>query len=289
MSALALKRTDFYERTDLIVSALSFQKTLSLLRSFFLAKNFVEAHTQSRLSILAACEDPKTIQTFHYQGQDWPLPQTGQMWLEYELLNKPDAAGYFCLSTSYRNEPNPIPGRHKTIFPMFEFESHGDFEDLKKLECELLDFLGIQNKDNVPEKRYLDMALKYNTKEISSDHELLMRDEFGPAILLTHFPIATSPFWNMKAADGIASKIDVIIEGQETIGSAERSCDTEGMYKSFHTISNGQYAELLYAKFGKDRIQHELDSFLNLKFIPRFGGGMGMTRLVRALEIHNII
>ncbi|MSO13513.1 hypothetical protein h2es_0206 [Rickettsiales endosymbiont of Trichoplax sp. H2] len=123
---------DFYDRTDLVISASSFQKTLILLRSFFLGKNFIETHTQSRLSILAACEDPKTIQTFHYQGQDWPLPQTGQMWLEYELLSKPDVAGYFCLSTSYRSEPNPIPGRHKTIFPMFEFESHGNFEDLKK-------------------------------------------------------------------------------------------------------------------------------------------------------------
>jgi len=289
VSELELSQTNFYEKTDLVVSASNFQKTLSLLRSFFLAKNFVEAHTQSRLSILAACEDPTTIQTFNYQGQDWPLPQTGQMWLEYELLNKPDAAGYFCLSTSYRNEPNPIPGRHKTIFPMFEFESHGNFEDLKNLERELVDFLRIQDADKIPEKRYLDMAAKYNTKELNNEHEASMRDEFGPAILLTHFPIATSPFWNMHTKDGLASKIDVIIEGQETIGSAERSCDAEAMYKSFHTISNGQYAKLLYEKFGESRIKNELDSFLNLNFIPRFGGGIGVTRLVRALEIHHII
>ncbi len=213
-----------------------------------MGKNFIETHTQSRLSILAACEDPKTIQTFHYQGQDWPLPQTGQMWLEYELLSKPDVAGYFCLSTSYRSEPNPIPGRHKTIFPMFEFESHGNFEDLKKMEKELIAHLGLQDIDKIPEKKYLDMAKKYDTDEIKNEHEAMMFEEFGPALLLTHFPLATSPFWNMQMIGDIANKIDVIIEGQETIGSAERSTDPEKMYEIFHTISNGEYAKLLYNK-----------------------------------------
>ena len=289
MIANLLTPSGFYDQTDLVVSASSFQKTLNLLRSFFLGKNYIEAHTQSRLSILAACEDPTTIQIFHYQGQDWPLPQTGQMWLEYELLSKPDTAGYFCLSTSYRNEQNPIPGRHKTIFPMFEFESHGNFEDLKKMLRELVAFLGIQDIDKIPEKKYLDMAKKYETNEIENEHEAKMLEEFGPAILLTNFPLSTSPFWNMQMVGDIANKIDVIIEGQETIGSAERSNDPEDMYEKFHTISNGKYAKLLYNKFGEERIKYELDSFLKLKFFPRFGGGIGMTRLIRALEIYNII
>ncbi len=289
MTANPLTPSSFYDRTDMVVSASSFQKTLSLLRSFFLGKNYIETHTQSRLSILAACEDPKTIQTFHYKGQDWPLPQTGQMWLEYELLTKPDVAGYFCLSTSYRNEPNPIPGRHKTIFPMFEFESHGGFEALKKMEKELIAFLGIQDIDKIPEKKYLDMAKKYGTNIIENEHEAQMLKEYGPVIFLTNLPLYTSPFWNMQMVGDIANKIDVIIEGQETIGSAERSTDPEDMYEKFHTISNGEYAKLLYAKFGEERIKYELDSFLNLKFFPRFGGGIGMTRLIRALEIHNII
>ena len=289
MIANPLTPSGFYDQTDLVVSASSFQKTLNLLRSFFLGKNYIEAHTQSRLSILAACEDPTTIQIFHYQGQDWPLPQTGQMWLEYELLSKPDTAGYFCLSTSYRNEQNPIPGRHKTIFPMFEFESHGNFEDLKKMLRELVAFLGIQDIDKIPEKKYLDMAKKYETNEIENEHEAKMLEEFGPAILLTNFPLSTSPFWNMQMVGDIANKIDVIIEGQETIGSAERSNDPEDMYEKFHTISNGKYAKLLYNKFGEERIKYEPDSFLKLKFFPRFGGGIGMTRLIRALEIYNII
>ena len=55
---------------------------------------------------------------------------------KYEILKKPDVAGYFCLSTSYRMEPNPVPGRHDIIFPMFEFEFKGDMDELVELQKE---------------------------------------------------------------------------------------------------------------------------------------------------------
>jgi len=51
---------------------------------------------------LAACEDPTTVATFNYAGEKWPLPQTGQMWLEYELLKNPDVPGFFVLSDGAR-------------------------------------------------------------------------------------------------------------------------------------------------------------------------------------------
>ena len=106
-----------------LISPEAFTSTVSKLRSFFLNLGFLEVHTQNRLSILAACEDPTTVSTFEYAGNIWPLPQTGQMWLEYELLKNPALSGVFCVSTSYRLEPNPVTGRHDLIFPMFEFEA----------------------------------------------------------------------------------------------------------------------------------------------------------------------
>ena len=76
-----------------------FTNAVIALRSFFLSKDFVEVHTQNRLSILAACEDPTTVATYNYAGEVWPLPQTGQMWLEYELLRNPSVNGF--LRSSY--------------------------------------------------------------------------------------------------------------------------------------------------------------------------------------------
>jgi hypothetical protein len=70
--------------------------------------------------------------------------------------------------------------------------------------------------------------------------------------------------------------------GQETIGSAERSCDVDVMRKMFYEISDGTYAAKLFELFGKERVEKELEEFLSFEFFPRFGGGIGMTRLARA-------
>ena len=260
-----------------LIDPKKYTETVERLRSFFLAKNFYEVHTQNRLSILAACEDPETVATYNYGGNVWPLPQTGQMWLEYELLSNPSAEGFFCVSTSYRAEPNPVPGRHETIFPMFEFEMKGDVFDLKSMEIELCEYLGLPE---LAIKTYSEWADEYKVRELDHGHEAAI----GTG-MITEFPEWTSPFWNMsRNGDGTSRKIDVILGGMETIGSAERSTDKDQMRDTFHTISDGGYAQLLYRKFGKERVEAELDEFLNFDFFPRSGGGIGMQRLMTALS-----
>ena len=253
-------------------------------------KGFLEVHTQNRLSILAACEDPFNVATYNYAGQVWPLPQTGQMWLEHELLSKPDSKGFFCVSTSYRQEPNAIPGRHDIIFPMFEFEMPGDINDLKKMEYELCEYLGfpaITEKTYADWQKYYGLASDY---EMTAEEETKMYNEFG-ATMITDFPEMTSPFWNMSRYPGEteSKKIDVILGGMETIGSAERSTDVDMMRDTFHTITDGAYSNLLYKLFGKDRVEAELEEFLKFDFFPRVGGGIGMTRMIAALEKHNAL
>ena len=249
------------------------------LRSFFLSKNFYEVHTQNRLSILAACEDPETVATYNYNDNIWPLPQTGQMWLEHELLSNPSAEGFFCVSTSYRAEPNPVPGRHETIFPMFEFEMKGGVEELKQMEIELCQWLGIP-LDLGSIRKYKEWSDAYSVKELEHEHE-----EWIGRGMITDFPEWTSPFWNMaRNEDGTSKKIDVILGGKETIGSAERSTDKDQMRNTFYTISDGQYAQLIIDLFGKERVEKELEKFLDFDFFPRSGGGIGMQRLISALK-----
>ena len=262
-----------------------FTDTVGLLRSFFLDKGFLEVHTQNRLSILAACEDPFNVATYNYAGQVWPLPQTGQMWLEHELLSSPDSKGFFCVSTSYRQEPNAIPGRHDIIFPMFEFEMPGDIDDLKQMEYELVEYLGFTKPT---EKTYRQWQTHFElsaSDELEAEHETKMYEQFDTA-MITEFPEMTSPFWNMsRNADGDSSKkIDVILGGMETIGSAERSTDVDQMRHTFHTITGGAYSNLLYELFTKERVEAELEKFLEFDFFPRVGGGIGMTRMIAALD-----
>jgi len=265
----------------------TYNELVQKMRGFFLDKGFIEVPTQSRLSILAACENPHSIATFNYNGEVWPLPQTGQMWLEYELLKNPEWNGVFCISTSYRQEKNPIPGRHELIFPMFEFESKGGMKDMVKLESELLNYLGFNKPFEV---NYDDVCEEYGGVSILEDeHESRMWLEKGEVISLQNFPLRTNPFWNMKHKENsIFNKVDVILYGQETIGSAERSCDPEEMRHNFYTIEDGGYSNKLFELFGKDRVEKELEEFLSFNFFPRFGGGIGMTRLARAWKLNQV-
>lgn len=257
------------------------------LREHFLAHGFVETHPQSILSILAACEDPNTIAMFKYLGKQFPLPQTGQMNLEHFLLTDPDSKGMFCVTTSYREEKTPVQGRHDFIFPMFEWELHGKLEDLIRIETDLLTYLGYTPKDDgtFPRITYANACKLYGVDTLEHEHELFLERDFGPVVFLTNFPEHTSPFWNMaRGDDGTALKVDVIISGIETFGSAQRCTDVEAMKKRFHEISEGQYAETLYGLFGKERVTAELDNFLALPMIHRCGGGMGIKRLMKSMD-----
>lgn len=48
-----------------------------------------------------------------------------------------------------------------------------------------------------------------------------------------------------------------------------------------------------YKKFGyvvgKKRVDDELDEFMKFKFIKRSGGGIGVTRMIRAMQRSNLI
>ena len=271
------------------VSTHDYHCVSQLLRAFFLKKGFLEAYSQNRLSILAACEDPFNITSFEYVNGVWPLPQTNQMWLEYELLNNPSLDKLFCFTTSYRQEQQPVPGRHNLIFPMFEFEARGTLKDLMELIQELCVYLGFDG--SIKAISYHEACEALGVEVIDDAAEEALAKAHGDVVLLHHFPIHTSPFWNMKyeMKHKVASKVDTLLCGMETIGAAERSTDPDEMREVFYTISQGQYAKTLFDKFGKERVEKELEAFLSFPFFERFGGGIGLTRLIRALKQQNLL
>ena len=267
---------------------LAYDEIHKRLRKFFSKeKGFIEVPCQSKLSILAACEDPSTISKFEFGGKDYPLPQTGQMTLEEVLLKNPEVEGVFCITTSYRNEPNPIKGRHDLIFPMFEFEGKGDFEKLKKTERELLEHLGF----NFPVSlNYDKLCKRYDVKVLEAEHETKLQKDYGNSISLEIFPSRSHPFWNMKYLGNKSfAKADVLLYGMETIGSAERSCDPKEMKYFFENVSNGEYKNLLFKKFSEKRVMQELDEYLSLKMFPRYGAGIGFTRMARAMKLAGLL
>ena len=155
----------------------------------------------------------------------------------------------------------------------------GGVKELEEMEIELCQWLGIPlSVGNI--RTYDQWCKDYDTKELDHEHEKAISRG-----MITDFPEWTSPFWNMaRNTDGTSKKIDVILGGMETIGSAERSTDKEQMRDTFYTISDGQYAQLIIDLFGRSRVEKELEDFLSFDFFPRSGGGIGVTRLISALQ-----
>jgi len=283
-----------YEQT--MIKPLDFDKMIQKLRGFFLSKNFKETFPQPRVSILAACEDPKTIRKYKFSETEWPMIQTNQMWLEHDLMKEPELEGVFCLTTSYRDEPNPIKGRHNKIFPMFEAEHTGDYKNLLEILSNLCTYLGfVKDVKDIKFFTYDELCEKYSVSILESKHEEMMWKEYGDVVAITHFPERTSPFFNMKSignnkyGEKVFAKCDFIICGQETIGAAERETDIEKMREMFYNISDGQYASQLFKLFGDERVESELEDFFKLEMITRWGFGMGITRLERAMKLKNLI
>ncbi len=264
-----------------------FRDVVDKLRSFFNTRGFIEVNTDTKLSILAACEDPTTIVPFGFGGLVYPQHQTGQMELEKILLQNPFEKGFYTVSTSFRNEPDPVEGRHDKVFRMFEFEMQGDIEDLINFEADLLDHLGF--KPGVREY-YSRFCQKYGVTELTFKEENAMDTDYEHRpVSITHFPETTSPFWNMKRTGQLANKVDIILHGIETIGSAERETDPAIMRDRFMTISGGEYSKRLFSEFGKQRVLKELEEFLSMDFFPRSGGGIGMTRMIRAMQLSKLL
>jgi aspartyl/asparaginyl-tRNA synthetase len=282
------------------------------LYSFFRTK---KGYTQymNNISILSACEDPKSVVYSQFGpthisqectcGDNfngcvpvehkskigiplrWCLPQTSQMNLEVLLMSYPQTNGFFSVGHSFRDEKQPKLGRHQRVFPLLDFETHGQFDDLVKLECDLLLHLGF---DKMHEVDYTKACEKYGVDEITHEEEERLWHDFGNVVFLKHFPTEHA-FFNMKRENNKAQKIDVIICGQETIGSAVRENDVETMRKLFQTTSGGDYANELFQMFGRNRVEKELEEFLGLKFIPRIGGGIGITRLIRSMKMLGLL
>lgn len=273
-----------------------FSKLSGKLHSFFRNKNFIEAYYQNHLDILTACENPKSIGEFKYYDETFPLRQTNQMGLEYAILENP--FNYYCFTTSYRLEPNVNEGRHNTIFPMCEFEiMKGNMKDLIEFETELIKSLGYRGR--FIEIDYEDACNYYNTHEIDDEQENDLCKRFAPVVFLKNFPQRTDPFFNMqKNKDGYFDKVDVLmlgvntlgqVRGMETIGSAVRSCNVDQMRKEFKTSVGGEFSKTLYEKFGKERVDKELEEYYSMDMIPRSGGGIGFTRLLNFMRYHNLL
>ena len=72
-----------------------------------------------------------------------------------------------------------------------------------------------------------------------------------------------------------------------------RSTDKADMLKQYDTISNGEYAHKLFDHFGEERVREELNKYLEYNGDEwdklRYGAGIGVTRMMRGMELSGLL
>lgn len=252
-----------------------------------------EVYVQHLPSILAACENPHSILPFTYRSTNdvYAMPQTNQMWLEFYLLENRVNDVCHTVTYSFRDEIDLDKRlQSRTVnksFVMFEFEKRGNFNDLITTITDLVNSIGFTS---IYEVSYEDVCAEFNVSIIDDRIEKELNKTYNAdVVLLKYFPERTNPFWNMKQDEKtkLYQKVDVIINGEECGGGAERSCDALNQLSKFYSIEDGKYAQRLFSEFGRDNTLAELTKYLKLQFFPRVGMGWGISRLVKAYNNHN--
>jgi aspartyl/asparaginyl-tRNA synthetase len=200
--------------------------------------------------------------------------------------------GYFAHNVSTRDESRAGDGRREFKFPLTEFEfenktEESGFDELAEFLSKLIVHLGFPEPKLV---NYEDECSKFGVEDIEDKEEQALCDKYGPVVLLGKFPQRSDPFFNMRhAGNGIYDKIDVIVHGFESAGTAVRSCNIEEMKENIKVQDSGEYLKTMYRYFGQDRVDAEIDEYTDYNFIPRCGGGLGMSRIIRGMKIEGLL
>lgn len=201
--------------------------------------------------------------------------------------------GYYCMNTSTRNESRAGDGRREFRFPITECEfavetEESGLEELAQFLERMIVHLGFEK----PARRYYTEECKIRgVKKLDDiDEADICNQAQNSVVLLMKFDEESDPYFNMrKNADGTFDKIDVLIDGVETVGSAVRSCNKDEMLDMLKKQDKGKYLTTMYKYFGEETIKNEVNDYFSYKFIPRCGLGIGTSRLIKALERHNLV
>jgi len=293
-----------------LIDPKDFNYCVSKLRIFFMNRGFIEVYPNLIDSIPIINKNSKISKLYNFNKSIWSDNQIGQIWLDNILLDNPELNGCFRITT------NSI--KDQKDFPIFEFGSKGNIDNLLSLEKSLLNYMGfvkrnvkIKNNINnrVTEKQefgrligdkseinflkkdylsidYLECLKKYGVHKFEHIDENRLCGDHGDVFIIKNYPVDIKPLWNIKIEDQTVKNINVLLHGKKTISSAEHSCDRETMKNLF---KNQIGIENLYNKFDKNIVNLELSEYFDKHFFPRCGGKIEITQMIHALKISDLM
>jgi len=251
-----IKRKKCVKPTFKPVSNKQYHYVANCIRFFLIENGLIECCLQSKFPGLSLHDDG-----------------TNQLCLEYELLQNPDVAGYFCIANVNIENPN--------LVPTVEFVIKGDIHVLESFIHHLLIYLCYHtvSKYIIKDYNYITTKLNMDVNYLSSTVKQKIYNKFGAVFLLKNYPTNTMAHWTTKKTNvnDTYDKLVTILSGIEAIISYEMSSDKNDMYNQF------------YANIEPDDLSAELDQYLSQSFITRSYGNIFTLAIIESMLKERLI
>jgi hypothetical protein len=268
---------------SLYVNPFFFHYVTNATRFFFLENGFIETYEQSNLSVINSCKHLNSCCLFDMYKFCHSLPQSNEIWLDYEITKYNNQTGFFCISTHYTNDSLGIKN---SIIPCLEFSIKGGMFELEKMLRSLLTSLGYKNKCKFNTIMYKNILSTYNVTNITPSVYNKIAETDNGVIFIKNYTFNEDTFWNDFQENEIYNKITILLDGKETITATQKSKSSEFMRNNFKNRSDfNKLCEI----FGEYRVLGELEGYLELPFSDRCTGKINLINLIGSMHKESLI
>ena len=120
-----------------------------------------------------------------------------------------------------------------------------------------------------------------------------IKKDYGPVLFIQNYPLYTYPFWNIKydEKNKIARKINIFLDGNDTITTSEKSCSHKEIKQLYNNINNNLSYPYSIDDLTENSkiINRELNDYLKNDFMPRYGGTIKIDLLTQAMDNNKLL
>jgi hypothetical protein len=270
---------------SLNINPFTYNYVANAIRFFFLGNDYIESYEQNKLSNLNSCNNIFNACLYDMFNFCYSLPQSNELWMDYQILNNSNQTGFFCYSTVYTND---IYGIKNNIEQIIDFSLIGGMYEVEKLVRNLLEILGLKNIFNFKTYEYSKLLKELNINELrESDYNKISFTE-KTICFIKNFQPNENIKWNDFYDENkkYYNKIIIICQGKLIVSCGQKSQTVEKMRENF--LKKKDFKKKCEF-FHEERVLGELNSYLDLHFVKRCTGSINLKNLMDILISENLV
>lgn len=222
---------------------------------------------------------------YNHNGTVTPLPQSRHLLLKLELLKNPQYKGLYTITNVYKSGINSEM-TSDNIYPLFEFVSSGNMEDLIHLNLQFSKF--IFNTENITIKhystisKYCDIRKENYTKlcnkycQPNSKYKILLIRDCSKSDV-------DKLCWKYSSDDTVYKTIDMLVNGIKIMESGERDGNTSQII--LEILTHNDYIDQLCSLFSKEKVDEVFRLSKMICSIVWIKGGINILDLINVIDV----